>query len=355
MERTRISRLDCTMNSAKRLLLSATALILLSGPLFLAGCTCGFDCSSDDDDTDQTALLDLFLSDSLPEDLKEVVIEVESITLTRDEDDGGNVVIESFIFDSNSPVDSFQINLLEYPGVASLQIVEDLEVAAGDYNSIQIAINTAGGDSYVLQNDDQQFDLLVTNNRLSLEGVRLTENDESYTVEFELARALQFEAASSNYRLSRDGIRVVDNTRAARIIGAVDADLFEAETACAGKDDPDLDNRVYLYEGRDLGVDNLTDVFRSDSANAIPSGAIAPYAVDNIVLDARTGVWSYTLAYLPPGDYTLAFTCNSEDDDPVDYDGLSIPLPSDQLYQFTLSSREIATCNLAVTPECVDD
>lgn len=339
----------------KPLLLAATSLLIFANPLFLSGCTCGFDCSSDDDDPSRSVPFDLALSGALLEGVKEVVIEVEAITLTRSAEDGGNVVIDEFTLDANAPVDSFTMNLLDYAGEASLPVIDGFSVSAGDYNSVQLSLSSISGDSYVLREDDQQFDLLVTNNRLSLAGVRLTEDDESYTVKFELARALTFESANENYRLSDDGVRVVDNTRDARIIGVVEEALLDAAQSCADKDNPDTFNRVYLYQGRDLDAASLADVFRSNSGPEIPDGALAPYAIDLVTGDSRTGVWAYALAYLPPGDYTLAFTCNSEDDDALDYDGLVIPLPQEQRYELTLSSNEVATCNLAVSAQCIDD
>ena len=90
------------------------ALALFLAALVLNGCSCGFDCSSDDDETGPS-LLTLGFSDALPEDLKEVVLEVDSIVLERFSED--DVPINSFSIEGQDPNQpNFQIDLLSYRG-----------------------------------------------------------------------------------------------------------------------------------------------------------------------------------------------------------------------------------------------
>ena len=56
----------------------AALLLVVAGALSLGGCSCGFDCTNED--TRGITQLTLGLSDALPEDLKQVVLEIDSIS-----------------------------------------------------------------------------------------------------------------------------------------------------------------------------------------------------------------------------------------------------------------------------------
>ena len=77
----------------KYLVVLAGTVLLLSSMVFVGGCSCGFDCNNDDNRG--TTTLSLGFSDALPEDLKQVVIEVDSITLRRN--NGDDVVVNEHL------------------------------------------------------------------------------------------------------------------------------------------------------------------------------------------------------------------------------------------------------------------
>jgi len=113
-----------------------------------------------------------------------------------------------------------------------------------------------------------------------------------------------------------------------------------------------LGNRVYLYEGINLDATQLADVFTQNSSTSAPDDAIAPFAVATLVRNSLTGSWEYAFGFIPPEDYTLAFACDTAGDDSVDYDGLTVPLPTDQTYEITLLEGEEAVCDLAEDGSC---
>ncbi len=319
------------------------AALLLFPLLTLNGCTCGFDCSDGDDDdgnTPTTSLFSLSLSDALPEELEEVVIEITSVTLRRSGAD--DVVISTFIDpeDPNAPrSESVDVDLLQYPGANQFKLIEGLTLDHGDYNDLVLEI--VSGDlnrSYVLESSGQQLPIEVTNGALILEGIAISEELEAYTVEFELARSLDFEVDNNVYRLGTEGVRVVEDARAVTLRGTVDEDLFDTDPLCDEKNDPLTGNRVYLYEGNSLNTSDLADVFNASGGGEPPSSAIAPYAVTEVIRNETAGAWEYYFGFLPRGDYTVAFACDTEDDDPADYDGLAIPLPEGQVREVVLSS-----------------
>ncbi len=333
------------MTTAIAHLTSACAATLL---LALGGCTCGFDCSSDDDN--EPAVLSLGFSDALPEELAEVVIELDSITLRGSGVD--DVEINNFTVDSLNLVDAptVPINLLEYRGANQVLVIEALELAAGEYSSVEIAL--VDGDvnsSYVLTGSGEQQPLVAAGSVLRLGGIRVPSGNSTFTVEFELARALQ--ARAEEYRLDTEGIRIVNNALSARLRGTVDTALFDGVAPCDAKAEPLAGNRLYLYRGSQVDGENLADVFRA-GGNA-PEGALAPYAVAAVLPPAGLDTeWRYEFGFLPPDDYTLAFSCDAADDDPLDWDDLQIPLPADQVYPVNLSSGETATCNLRDGATC---
>ena len=92
----------------------------------ISGCGgCGFSCNDDDG---VPALLTLGFSDSLPEDLKQVVIEVDAIIFQRI--GAEDVVIDTFTIKEQglSDANTFQVDLLAYRGVNQLIVIKDLEL-----------------------------------------------------------------------------------------------------------------------------------------------------------------------------------------------------------------------------------
>ena len=330
------------LTSLKR---GGAALLLLS-PMFLQGCGCGFDCSDNDDN--DAALLSLSLSDALPEELSEVVIELDAITLRRA---GGDIVIDNFTVDG-ADATSLSIDLLDYRGVARTMVVEDLEIERGTYSGIELTI--LGGDpnlSYVREEESGRQLQLDPVRNFSLPGFTARSGTQEYVIEFGLSRALN-QSSDDTYVLSTEGVMVLDITRAAELRGQVDPALFDAGESCRSKDDSTVGNRVYLYQGQSLGASNLGDVFTIDSSTEIPDATAAPFAATEVFGSDRSGIWEFAFGYLPEGDYTIAFACNSEADDAIDYDGITIAEPAEQQYTVTLDEGSITTCNLTEAADC---
>jgi hypothetical protein len=327
-------------------------MVLLAFYLPLSGCGCGFGCSNDNDD--DPTLLTLGLSDSLPEDLKKVVIKVDAITFRRS--GAEDVVVDTFTIPEQNAtdVDTFQINLLDYQGIRQLRVISDLELANGTYSEVLIKILANDiNDSYVIQKaDDKQVAITVSGGQLKLPGIRLSSGSQAFTVEFSLAQSLQLQAESGPYRLATTGIRIENNRIDASLSGQVDSALFNTVSPCDEKTDPEQGNRVYLYAGLDLAKDNLVDVFTNNSTETPPAESIAPFAVAALVENGLTGNWEYAFGYLPAGEYTMAFSCNTQNDDAVQWNELVIPLPENQVYKITLAEGDRAQCNLTDKAGC---
>ncbi len=342
------------MKSAMKILLSCLLPLALLLPL--GGCSCGFDCNNDDDDGNKPTLLTLGLSDSLPEDLKQVVIKVDSITFKRSGVD--DVVVNTFTIPGLDLVDedTFQIDLLKYQGTNQLKVITGLELVPGFYNEVSITIITGGIEhSYVqLAADDKLKAIEVGSGVQGLPGIQLASGEQTFTMEFGLAQALQYQTAKDTYLLTTNGVRMEDNLTAARLSGTVDSTLFDTVSPCNEKTTPTKGNRVYLYKGTGLLAENLADVFTSQSTTTAPVNAIAPFAVASMAQSSFTDNWEYSFGYIPAGSYTIAFACNTAADAAVEYNGLVIPLPTTQKHEITLAEADKGVCNLAdvVNPSC---
>lgn len=318
----------------------------------LAGCPCGFDCS-DDSEPSGPALLNLGVSTDVFTDAKAVVITISSLRLigsgtTED------VFIDTFDVDGLglSDADTVQLDLLQYPALNQLLLVTAQEIEPGDYAAVSLAV--LDGDvnlSSVLDNQDQENELNVANGELRVEGFNLGSGPEAFTITFSLARALQVREASDDYLLTATGARVTDNESSASIAGRLAGDLFNTVTPCDEKTDPEKGNRLYLYKDLDE-EEQAVDAFTAGNSNEIPDLAVAPYAMSSPTENSLSGGWEYAFGFLPAGQYTLRFTCAAESDDPIDYDGLIIPLPEDQEYSIDLTTSEAATCDIEVGASC---
>lgn len=331
----------------KTLLLSLLIPILLS----ISGCPCGFDCSSDDDVA--PGVLSLGISDASLEDLNQVVLEIDRITLRRT--GAADIVIDSFTIDTLDldEVDSFQIDLLSYRGRNQLLVLEGLELSRGTYSEIFLEAKDEDINySFVEEFDGSMNILNLSAGGISLPGFEIASGSQQYTIEIGLAQALEYDEDSEIYLLTNSDIRVENNAAAASLSGRVDSSLFDSETPCDSKEDPIAGNRIYLYSGATLADSALADVYRSDSANTIPENVQAPYAVAALLENVLTAGWDYAFGFLPAGDYTLAFSCDVADDDPVNYDGFVVPQPSEQRYEINLSEAEQATCDLSAGASC---
>jgi len=119
----------------------------------------------------------------------------------------------------------------------------------------------------------------------------------AYTVDFDLLKSITL--ANNGYHL-RPTLRVVETAAAGHLSGDVDATLIASlggETGCV----------VYVYDGHDVIAN---DIYLPVGI-AVPADHFNPLATGNV--EATTH--KYTVGYLAAGDYTVALTCDGENDD----------------------------------------
>ena len=334
----------------KRPYLATLALAAALAMTQLGGCGCGFDCNSEGDDNTPTGTLTLGVSDAPLDEVSEVVLVIDQVILRGNGIE--DVTIDVFTVDA-AEADRVSVDLVQYPGLSQLIIIEALELAAGTYTTVELVI--LDGDvnfSYVVDIEGQK-PLDADSSGLLLSGISIDSgSDHSYTLEFELGQSLSSNEDSSSYLLRNQGVRVIDNSVSASVGGSISSDLFSEGEACSAKLDPLAGNRVYLYNGHNLVKADLADVHTTDSSTTVPAAAIAPLALTLPRFNDSFARWDYIIAYLPAGDYTLAFSCAAEDDDPINYNGFELPAPTTQLYEITLAAGASSTCNLTDAADC---
>ena len=236
--------------------------------------------------------------------------------------DGAKAVVVVFtgvqlIPDSGSEVDiNFSaprsIDLLNESGTASA-VLFDQPIPPGSYSQIRLLV-VADGDpnnSYITLTDGTTEGLLVPSGTQT--GLKLVSGFNvpssgvvDYTVDFDLRKAITCPPGQGGACFLKPALRLVDNTTVGNIQGVVDPSLFT--TGCAPG--------VYLYSGTVATPEDNNSTAPSTDTNQ-PLSSRAP------VLNVQNQYY-YQFTFLPPGSYTLAFTCQADQDDPDQADSTVI-------------------------------
>jgi Domain of unknown function (DUF4382) len=322
--------------------------------LVLAACGGGGGSSGGGGSTAAPGTVSFALSDAPVEGLSEVVITIDAMELRRkdsgdcDDDPGTDdcVFIDQFTEDGED-TDTIQVDLLSLQDGNNIIIVEGLELEAGEYDQLKLSVNDEDTNfSWVkeIDNGDVLKELKVPSEELKLGGFTVESGGvQVFVIEFDLRKAMTYNPGPDRYILKPTGVRIVDVEAAASIFGTVDSGLFSGinSVPCIEKEDVTDGNVIYLYKGHSLAAANLTDSFDSGLDADAPDTAIAPYTSQKVAADGSYGIYS-----LPAGNYTLAFSCQAEIDDPDFREGIVIPSPETEIVELSLGEGESKSCNL---------
>ncbi len=278
------------------------ALALASAPvLFLAACGGGGG-SSGGFGGGGTGTLSLAITDAPVDEAAAVVVQFTGVALKQD---GGEEVVYSF--DTPRTLD-----LLALQGGATASLLQGVTVPAGRYEWMRLAVNTQRTtlDSYLQRTDGTQWPLFVPSGSQS--GLKLvsgftvpTGGSAAFTIDFDLRKSVVAPAAAGSPYLLKPALRVVDDAQAGTITGTVGA-TYLGDASCPFPANPALNtNLVYVFEGTAVPDD-------------IDSQLVEPLTTARVV--NRGADHAYTAAFIAPGTYTLAFTCQGALDDPQDND-----------------------------------
>lgn len=254
----------------------------------------------------QAARVSLSLTDAPLDNVVKVVVSFLSVEFIRESP------AKSYMYTFNTPL---SIDLLNLQGVATEPLLSDMEIEAGSYREIRLLVDDSNMNSYIELDDGSVYELKIpsgSSSGLKLKGDFIFAADQvtAYTVDFDVRKSVVMAGSSGGYLL-KPVLRLVQNDEVGHIRGSVDSELLTADD-CSDTD-VDTYNAVYVFEGFDI---TPTDI------NVISNEDHAPVTTALVKYDNNSGNYIYEAAYLPAGDYTISFTCNSDKEDPEKDDDL---------------------------------
>lgn len=310
-----------------------TSALLLCSPVLFIGC-------GGESSTPHYSNVTVAVSDAPVDTASEVVIAFHQIELVQEDD---SVFID--ISSENGAKDYAQVDLIQYQNTDTFVLVEDQQVPIGTYQNVILHISPDAGLNYVVDDTLGQLPLKQPSNKLRLGELVIEGSDESYVIEFDLRQALVMRGNSNNnngYILKPHGVTIINNDISSSLAGAVEPNLLLGNEC-----NVDGLGFVYLYQGHQLDSSLFVDLFDGDIVqnNPVPQGSIAPHA--SVAVNEQN---EYAFGFLEPGEYTVALSCDASGDDSEQYDGLSIPLPVNQVFEVSLTDGQLSVINFSSIP-----
>ncbi|MGA9851470.1 MAG: DUF4382 domain-containing protein [Gammaproteobacteria bacterium] len=241
----------------------------------------------------------LYMADAPIDEANSVDITLSEIDVTGDEG--------TQYFPFSSPV---TLNFYQLQGGLS-QFVLSAPLPAGHYTSITLYFEAAPGtldSSISLIGNGNTYPLVIpagapTAFTLPVNFIVIQNINASYTVDLDLRRSIYVDPTNPEQYILQPALRAVNNSDYGTFTGTVANTLISS--GCSGA--------VYVYSGKVTP----TDV----NINA-PSGTVQPISSALVGVNSTTALNNFTVSFLPPGLYTLAFTCQAAEDDPTKTDNI---------------------------------
>jgi hypothetical protein len=211
-------------------------------------------------------------------------------------------------------------------------LLDRVELEPGRYQSVRLLVDASSDatTSYVMLQDGNQFPLAVTadDGALAIASGFVMPDDEllDLTVDIDLRKGLTRDPEQDYYVLA-PAARLVRTEETGTLAGSVDPQLVNADNCSNGPNNA-TGNAVYLFSGHSVTPDDL-----DGSGDAVASVPV------RLGADGLT----YRAAYLAPGAYTAAFTCQGADDDPLTDDQIVFS----SAINATISAEETTTVDFA--------
>ncbi|MBL0711688.1 MAG: DUF4382 domain-containing protein [Colwellia sp.] len=306
---------------------------VIAGSLFTVLLT---GCGGGSDDNTSSPKFSLGVSDAPIADLSEVVVCFNQIELKgsntktvftvgkNDGDNDGMISANDLCLDDDGSVipNTVGIDLKQYTGSNSIYLVDDINIEAGDYTQLRLVmsdgsygIDAQTGEKISVSIPAQDTPSGKTPpNELKLDGFTATLGGVvDFTLEFDLRKAMTDPKNQDGYLLKPRGVRLVDNNEAGHIEGTVSETLL-SDNQCTPLSDPTANvASVYIYKGADLAIETLEDNGGDEAKNL-------PYASTTVTFDSQHTSYNFEIGFIQTGEYTLAISCDVEDDPEVDED-----------------------------------
>lgn len=232
----------------------------------------------------------------------------------------------AFPLDLDEPID-----LLELQNGNTALLIDE-PIPAGTYQWIRLVMDDENGNSYVVDVEGGEHPLTIPGGQqagVQLNGPFTLEAGlgANFVVDFDLRRAIINPPGQDGYMMRRVA-RIVEVEEAGGIVGTIEPTLMTADH-CTADAATGSGAAVYVYEGHDATAGDLG----SDDE---------PTATASVNVHEETGDYVFFAAFLPAGEYTVAFTCQAADDDPeaADDDILIEPQLNVEVNEGALASVE---------------
>ncbi|MDX1678966.1 DUF4382 domain-containing protein [Arsukibacterium sp.] len=290
---------------------NVTPLLVMLGALGLTACG-----SSEQEEAPQSTKFSLGVSDAPVTEAAAVVVCFSGIQLVGNDQPPQSFTLgqDSSAADTNDLCrdaagnvipNTRGIDLLQLQGAASEALISNAEVAPGNYG--QLRLDIAQG-SYLQRLDGSRHPVQVPSNQLRLNGPTLSAGGTfSYTLEFDLRKALVDPVGIPGYFVKPTGLRLVDNSEIGHLEGLV-AESFLINNQCNVNpaDERAAVAAVYIYEGLDLPIAELADNGGTNTHQ--------PYASTAVFFNNDATEYQYAIGYVDAGNYTVAISCDTTDD-----------------------------------------
>jgi hypothetical protein len=207
--------------------------------------------------------------------------------------------------DCTTPAATKQIDLLALSGGLTETLLDDFVLPAGHYVWLRLMVDTAGPlDSYIVVNG-VPHELTIPSGAET--GLKLNRGFDvpaggsaNFTIDFDLRKSVH--VTGNGKYMMRPTLRLVDNSMMGTIAGTVATALVTP---------PNCTPAVYVFAGSGVTPDDIDGIDPD------------PVTTASVKFDSSDSQYKYTVAFLEPGDYTIAYTCDAALDDPTVDDALS--------------------------------
>jgi hypothetical protein len=244
-----------------------------------------------------TGTLTLGLTDAAADTAIRIQLRITGVTVKRSG-------VSPELIELSDPVD---VDLLSLTDGTVATLLDREEMIAGEYEWMRMEILEDAMFTYVDFEDGNRWPLSVTSNRglqLSSGFVITVDRNTHFVIDWDARQGLTHPTGQGDIVYLRPSLRVIDMAR----YGSIGGMVADALTMGDCNNDPatDAGNVVYVYTGH--------DVIPDDVDNNPPEPLVtAPVRLQT------NGSYAYRVHFVPPGDYTVAFTCQGLGDDvPVD-------------------------------------
>lgn len=254
-------------------------------------------------------VLTLDMGDAPVDGVREVNLTVSAIELGGKDGSTSDEAVDTIEIDPPR-----QFNLLDYQDGSFYKLLDSEDVTSGNYSWIRLKL---AEQPEIVENDFSHHDLTIpsgfqTGIKLHSESETLVINgseDHHYAIDLDLHRSLKL-TGSGTYML-KPSYRLID-------LGA--AELFTASGHINASRPGDCQGALYVYKG-DVIPDDIENL---DSGTPSGADAVEPFIVKTIGAFETT----FSVENLTEGEYTFAFTCDVNADDPDEDNDDDVQFPA---------------------------